>query len=263
ILFQPAEEGPGGAKPMIEAGVLENPNVDAIVGLHLWNNLPLGQIGVRSGPLMAAVERFECVIQGRGGHGAMPHQTVDAVVVGAQVVTALQTIVARTIDPLDAAVVTVGSFQAGDTDNVIAGQARLKGTVRYFKRDYTGVIQQRLEQVIAGVCAAHGAEYKLHYECLYPPVINHPEMAALVASVAESVVATPVGVVPECQTLGGEDFSFFLEQVPGCYCFVGAANPERGLNHPHHHPCFDFDEAALGVGVELFSRCVERFCQPA
>lgn len=260
IIFQPAEEGPGGAKPMIEASVLKNPDVDALVGLHLWNNLPLGTLGVRSGPMMAATEFFHCTIQGKGGHGAIPQQTVDAIVVGAQVVTALQTLVSRNIDPLKSAVVSVGEFKAGTAVNVIADTALLSGTVRYFDPDYAALIPQRLEQIIAGVCAAHGASYELDYQRLYPPVVNDGAIADLVRSVALSVVETPAGVVPECQTMGGEDVSFFLQEVPGCYFFLGSANVEKGLSYPHHHPRFDFDETALGVGVETFVRIVEKFC---
>ncbi len=259
IIFQPAEEGPGGAKPMIAAGVLKNPQVEAIIGLHLWNNLPLGTVGVRSGALMAAVEFFHCKILGRGGHGAMPHQTVDALLVGAQVVNALQTIVSRNVNPLDAAVVTVGEFHAGTATNVIADTARISGTVRYFNPALTGFLPKRIEQVIAGVCASLGAKYELDYQNLYPPVINDEAIANLVRSVAESVVETPAGIVPECQTMGGEDMSFFLEEVPGCYFFLGSANPELELAFPHHHPRFDFDETALSAGVEIFARCVEKF----
>ncbi len=263
IIFQPAEEGPGGARPMIDAGVLTHPKVDAMVGLHLWNNLPLGTLGVRSGPMMAATEFFRCTLQGRGGHGAIPQQTVDAVVVGAQVVNALQTIVARNVDPLKSAVVTVGEFQAGTAVNVIADSAYLSGTVRYFDPDYGELLPRRIEQVIAGVCAAHGATYELDYQRLYPPVVNDQAIADLVRSVALSVVETPVGVVPDCQTMGGEDVSFFLQSVPGCYFFLGSANAAKGLDYPHHHPRFDFDETVLGVGVETFVRVVEKFCRVA
>ncbi|WP_066424284.1 M20 family metallopeptidase [Anabaena sp. 4-3] len=259
IIFQPAEEGPGGAKPMIEAGVLKNPDVDAIIGLHLWNNLPVGTVGVRSGALMAAVELFDCTIVGKGGHGAIPHQTVDSVVVAAQIVTALQTIVARNVNPLDSAVVTVGALHAGTTHNVIADTATLKGTVRYFNPAFQGFFAQRIEQIISGICQSHGAEYDFQYRSLYPPVINDHSMAELVRSVAEEIVETPVGVVPECQTMGGEDMSFFLQEVPGCYFFLGSANPDKDLAYPHHHPRFDFDETALAMGVEIFVRCVEQF----
>jgi len=259
IIFQPAEEGPGGAKPMIEAGVLKNPDVDAIIGLHLWNNLPLGMVGVRTGALMAAVELFSCTIVGKGGHGAMPHQTIDSVVVAAQIVNALQTIVARNVNPIDSAVVTVGELHAGTAENVIADTARMRGTVRYFNPAYDGFFQQRIEQMIAGICQSHGAKYDLEYWSLYPPVINDAGIAELVRSVAQEVIETPIGVVPECQTMGGEDMSFFLQEVPGCYFFLGSANPALDLAYPHHHPRFDFDETALAMGVEIFVRCVERF----
>ncbi|AFY32405.1 M20 family metallopeptidase [Calothrix sp. PCC 7507] len=259
IIFQPAEEGPGGAKPMIEAGVLKNPDVDAIIGLHLWNNLPLGTVGVRSGALMAAVESFNCKILGKGGHGAMPHQTIDAVVVAAQVVTALQSIVARNVNPIDSAVVTVGELHAGSKRNVIADSARMSGTVRYFNPNFKGFFQQRVEQVIAGICQSYGAKYDLEYWSLYPPVINDATVAELVRSVAEEVIETPMGVVPECQTMAAEDMSYFLEAVPGCYFFLGSANPAKNLAYPHHHPRFDFDETALPIGVEIFVRSVEKF----
>ncbi|WP_088242621.1 M20 metallopeptidase family protein [Calothrix rhizosoleniae] len=259
IIFQPAEEGPGGAKPMIEAGVLQTPDVDAIIGLHLWNNMPLGTVGVRAGALMAAVELFRCQIFGKGGHGAIPHQTIDSVVVAAQIVNALQTIVARNVNPIDSAVVTVGELHAGTAKNVIADTANMSGTVRYFNPEFAGFFHQRLEQIIAGVCQSHGANYDLEYWSLYPPVINDPGMAELVHSVAEKVVETPMGVVPECQTMGGEDMSFFLQEVPGCYFFLGSANPEKNLAYPHHHPRFDFDETVLPMGVEMFVRCVEKF----
>jgi amidohydrolase len=261
IIFQPAEEGPGGAKPMVEEGVLKNPDVDAIIGLHLWNNLPLGTVGVRKGALMAAVECFHCTILGKGGHGAMPHQTVDSIVVSAQIVSALQAIVARNVDPIDSAVVTIGEFHAGTALNVIADTARMSGTVRYFNPKLEGYFGKRIEQVIAGICQSQGASYELHYEALYPPVINDAEIAELVRSVASEVVETPAGIVPECQTMGGEDMSFFLQAVPGCYFFLGSANPAKDLDYPHHHPRFNFDETALGMGIEIFVRCVEKFCR--
>jgi len=261
IIFQPAEEGLGGAEPMIEAGVLKHPDVDAIVGLHLWNVLPLGTVGVRTGALMAAVECFELTVRGKGGHGAIPQQTIDSVVVGSQIVTALQTIVARNVNPIDSAVVTVGEFHAGTAHNVIADTAHMSGTVRYFNPNFKGYFAQRMEQVIKGICDAHGATYEFNYWELYPPVINDGAIANLVRSVAEDVVESPIGVVPECQTMGGEDMSFFLQEVPGCYFFLGSANAEKGLAFPHHHPRFNFDETALGMGVEIFVRCVEQFTQ--
>ncbi|MDJ0509417.1 MAG: M20 family metallopeptidase [Crocosphaera sp.] len=260
IIFQPAEESPGGAKPMIEAGVLKEPDVDGIIGLHLWNNLPLGTVGIRSGPLMAAVECFRLNIFGKGGHGAMPHQTVDSVVVSAQIVNALQSIVSRNVSPLDSAVVTVGELQAGTALNVIADTARMSGTVRYFNPEFEGYFGQRIEDIIKGICEGYGANYELDYWRLYPPVINDETMTELVKSVALDVVETPAGIEPTCQTMGGEDMSFFLQEVPGCYFFLGSANQEKGLAYPHHHPRFDFDETVLSLGVEMFVGCIEKFC---
>ncbi len=245
---------------MIAEGVLKNPDVDAIIGLHLWNNLPLGTVGVRAGALMAAVECFDCTIFGKGGHGAMPHQTVDSVVIAAQIVNSLQTIVARNVNPLDAAVVTVGELHAGNARNVIADTATLKGTIRYFNPEYTSFFSQKINQIIGGICQGYGAKYDLNHWLLYPPVINNAEMAELVRSVATEVIETPLGIVPECQTMGGEDMSFFLQEIPGCYFFLGSANPAKDLAYPHHHPRFDFDETALATGVEIFTRCVEKFC---
>lgn len=259
LLFQPAEEGPGGAVPMIAAGSLKNPDVEAIVGLHLWNNLPLGTVGVRPGALMAAVESFHCTVTGKGGHGAMPHQTIDAVVVGAQIVTSLQTIVARNVDPLATAVVTVGQFHAGSTHNIIANSAEFSGTVRYFSPHLEGFLQQRIEATIAHICALHGATYQLDYQRLYPATVNDARLAELVRQVAETVVETPLDVVVDCQTMAAEDMSYFLKEIPGCYFFLGSANPARGLAFPHHHPRFDFDETALAMGVELFVRFIETY----
>jgi amidohydrolase len=191
----------------------------------------------------------------------MPHQTVDSIVVSAQIVNALQTIVARNLNPIDSAVVTIGELHAGTALNVIADTAKMSGTVRYFNPALTGYFGKRIEEIIAGICQAHGADYQLDYWQLYPPVINDPAMTELVRSVAAQVVETPAGLISECQTMGGEDMSFFLQQVPGCYFFLGSANPDKGWNYPHHHPRFDFDETVLGMGVEMFVRCVEQFCQ--
>jgi len=257
ILFQPAEESPGGAKPMIAAGVLEG--VDAILGLHLWNNLPLGTIGLKSGPTMANTDRFYLQVLGKGGHGAMPHQTVDAIVVGSQIISALQTIVSRNLDPLQPAVVTVGKFQAGDAFNVIAPKAELWGTVRTFDPVSAELIPQRLEAIVAGICQAYGALYELDYQRTYPAVHNHPEMTALVAKAVHLTLGEQAQIHPE-MSMGGEDMAFFLQQVPGCYFFLGSANPALGLTFPHHHPRFDFDETALALGMELLLRCSELYC---
>jgi len=257
FLFQPAEEGPGGAEPMIAEGALADPAVDAIVGLHLWNYLPLGSVGVKAGPSMGDTARFDLTIIGRGGHGAIPQSTVDAVVVGAQVVNALQTVVSRTVDPFEPTVVTVGKFVAGSNFNVIAPTARLEGTVRCFDPALAEELPRRIERIVRGICEAHGATYEFEYRRHYPAVINDPAIADLVRTAAADLVGS-ARVAPET-TLGGEDMAFFLRRVPGCYFFLGSANAALGLDKPHHHPCFDFDEAALGLGVELFVRCIERY----
>lgn len=257
FLFQPAEEGLGGAVPMIEEGALESPAVDAVIGLHLWNNMPIGEVGIKAGAEFADTAIFKVTITGKGGHGAIPQQTIDAVVVGAQVITALQTVVSRNVDPFQPAVVTVGKFTSGTAFNVIAQTADLEGTVRCFDLELAEWLPRRIEQTVRGVCEAHGATYTFAYDRHYPALINDPTMTALVRGAAEAFLG-PDRVRSEA-TLGGEDMAFYLQKVPGCYFFLGSANAELGLDKPHHHPCFDFDERALGLGVELFVRCAERF----
>ena len=258
--FQPAEEGGNGAVAMINEGALEDPQVTAAVGLHVWNNFPVGTVGIYAGPMMAAVDEFDLCIQGRGGHGAMPHQTIDAIVTAAQVVTALQTIVSRNVSPLDSAVVTVGKFYAGTTFNVIADMATLRGTVRTFNKETHSLTPQMFERVVRGVCESMGATYKLDYKRQTPPLVNSEEVCELVADCAAEVVGRDNCVRDETvRTMGGEDMSYFLERVPGCYFFVGTRNEARGFVHPHHSPRFDIDESALAIGVEIMTRVVRRY----
>lgn len=258
--FQPAEEGGNGALAMIEAGVLEDPEVTAAVGLHVWNNFEVGTAGVYTGAMMAAVDEFELVVQGIGGHGALPHQTVDALVTAAQIVTVLQTVVSRNVSPLDAAVVTVGKFNAGTAFNIIADTATLRGTVRTFNKETHRQIPEMLERVIRGVCESMGASYKLDYIRLSSPLVNSAEMCELVAECAIEVLGAENVIRGESvRTMGGEDMSYFLERVPGCYFFLGTRNESRGLVHPHHSPRFDIDEAALAIGVEIMRRVVLRY----
>ena len=250
FVFQPAEEGPGGAKPMIEAGVMDDPRVDYSLACHLWPDIPEGSIGVRSGPFMAAMDRFDVRITGKGGHGAMPHLCVDALEVGTQVVGALQRIVSRHLDPLGTAVVTVGSFHAGQAFNVIPEQAEFSGTTRTFDPAVWESWKERLETVVGGVCAAMGAGYELRFLQGYPVTVNDPGMAELVERAAARVVGRDRVVVPN-RTMGGEDFSFFLERSKGCFFAVGVGR-EGGV--PVHNPCFDFNEDMLLLGVETFCR---------
>ncbi|WP_013323762.1 amidohydrolase [Gloeothece verrucosa] len=257
LIFQPAEEGLGGAQAMIEAGVTEG--IDAIIGLHLWNNLPVGTIGVRPDNLMAASERFECLITGRGGHPGMPQQTIDAVIVVTQIIQALQTIVARNINPFDPCVITVGQVGAGTRYNVIASTAQFSGTVRYFHPYLQEFLPKRIEEVIRGVCQIHGAEYELHWHRTSPTVKNQAQLTELVTKIAKYRVEIPQNIIYDCQTMAGEDFSYFQAKIPGCFFFLGSGNPQMELNYPHHHPRFNFQEIALSYGVEMLVSCVEQF----
>jgi amidohydrolase len=258
--FQPAEEGGNGALAMIEDGVLALPDVAAAIGLHVWNNFPVGTVGIYAGPMMAAVDEFALVIQGRGGHGAMPQQTIDAIVVAAQVVTALQTIVSRNVSPLDAAVVTVGKITGGSAFNVIAGAVEMRGTVRTFNKETHARIPELFERVVRGVCEAMDASYALDYKRQTPPLVNNAEVCELVADCAAEVVGRDNVIRDDSvRTMGGEDMSYFLERVPGCYFFLGTRNEARGFAHPHHSPRFDIDESALAAGVEIMTRVIKRY----
>ena len=250
FLFQPAEEGPGGAKPMIEEGVLENPKVDYSIGCHVWPDIPEGTIGVRPGPFMAAMDRFDIKIIGRGGHGAMPHLSVDALDAGVQVVNALQRIVSRQINPLEAAVVTVGMFQAGTAFNIIPEEAFLSGTTRTFDEKIWQSWSQRLEKIISGVCDAVGVDFELNFQPGYPPTINDLSMAERVSNCAAAVVGAEQVVVPD-RTMGGEDFAFYCQKSKGCFFALGTG----GDNYASiHNPAFDFNEDVLTLGVETFCR---------
>jgi amidohydrolase len=250
FVFQPAEEGPGGADPMIAAGVLDNPTVNYALACHIWPAIPEGTIGVRTGAMMAAMFRFDITIKGKGGHGAIPHQCVDALEVGCQVVGALQRIVSRHMDPLNPSVLTVGQFQAGNAFNVIPETATLCGTARTFDRAVWISWPERIETVVKGVCESMGAGYDIAFEQGYPPTINDPGMSETVKTAAGKVVGCDQVVVPPA-SMGGEDMAFFLEKVPGCFFCVGAGN-RRFANI--HNPRFDFDEQMMKNGVETHCR---------
>jgi amidohydrolase len=250
VLFQPAEEAPpGGAKAMIEAGVLENPAVDAVFGLHVAQELPVGEIRLRAGPAMAAADRFHLRIRGKGGHGARPQSTIDPIVIGAYIVTAMQTLVSRTVDPTEEAVVTVGTFKSGEAFNVIPDTAELGGTVRTFTPENRDLIEERIGTVARGIAQAMGAEVDYVYTRGYPATVNDAAMTELVREEAAKVVGAD-NVLESPLLMGAEDFSYFLEARPGAFWFVGSNNPERGLIWGHHHPRFDIDEATMGVGIE-------------
>ncbi len=250
FVFQPAEEGPGGAKPMIEEGVMENPHVDYAVGCHLWPAIPEGTVGVRAGRLLAAMDRFDLKILGKGGHGAMPHLCVDALEVGTQVVGALQRIVSRQMNPLTPTVVTVGSFHAGTTFNIIPGVAEMCGTTRTFDREVWQSWPERMGRIIKGVCEAMGADYELKYSQGYPPLVNDEWMTEVVRQCAVEAVGEEKVVEPE-PTMGGEDMAFFLEKAKGCFYFLGVGR-EGGVSL--HNSKFTFNERVLLTGVEMYCR---------
>ncbi|GAB6933948.1 M20 metallopeptidase family protein [Calditerricola satsumensis] len=247
VIFQHAEETvPGGARFLVEQGVLDD--VDAIFGLHLWQPQAKGTVGVKAGPLMAAADKFTVRIQGKGGHGSMPHETVDPVVVAAAVIQNLQTVVSRNVSPLEPAVVSVGSVQAGEGYNVIPDSATLAGTVRTFREPVRRLIAERLRRVVDGVCAAYGATAEVAYTFGDPAVVNDPVMADLVRRVAEQVVG-PDRVVEAEPSMGGEDFAYYLQQKPGCFFFIGMKGDVA--RYPHHHPRFTLDEDVLPIGVQM------------
>jgi amidohydrolase len=247
LLFQPAEEGAGGAEACAKDDVLDG--VGSAFGLHLWNQLPVGKIGVNRGALMAAVDEFSIDVEGPGGHGAAPHETFDPIVGAARIVDALQSIVSREISPLDAAVVTIGSIHGGSAFNIIPSLVRMTGTVRSFSESAGRLLPEKMERVVRGTAEAAGVRAQLHYRRVNRATVNDPEMAELVIETASRLLGED-NVETDTRTLGGEDMSVFLDRVPGCFFFVGSA--PAGDHRPHHSPRFDFDERAMMVGTAVF-----------
>ncbi len=259
LLFQPAEElPPGGAIGMIKEGVLEDPHVDAVFGLHVASDMPAGQIGVRPGNVSAASDRFTITIQGRGGHAARPQVAIDPVVVGAYIVTALQTLVSREVDPIQPAVVTVGSLVAGEAMNVIPDTATLKGTVRTIDPEVRDLLERRLTEVAQGVGAAMRAEVRVDFMRGYPSMVNDEAMTELVRQAAIEVVGEE-NVVEARLGMGGEDFAYFSLERPGCFFRVGTRNEERGIVWGHHHPRFDVEEEGFLAGIATMTNSVLTF----
>ncbi|MEZ4651228.1 MAG: M20 family metallopeptidase [Candidatus Eisenbacteria bacterium] len=259
-VFQPAEEGPGGAKPMIEEGVLLDPKVEAAFGLHLWNTMPAGKVAVTSGPFMAAADEFEIRITGVGGHAAYPHEAVDPVVIGAHVVVALQTLVSRNADPTKTAVVSIGSFHGGSAFNVLPEEVRMRGTLRTFDDELRTLLIRRLREVVVGTAGALGGRAELDFIDGYPTTVNDPRMAEFVREIACEVVGAE-NVLTDLISMGGEDMSYFLREVPGCYFFLGSQDRDRGLDAAHHNPRFDFDEGVMPIGAEIFLRIQDRYLE--
>jgi len=252
--FQPAEEHVGGARRMIAEGIMESPKVDHAYGLHIWAPIPAGEVRVTPGPVFAAATHLRIIIRGHGGHASAPHQTVDPIVVAAQAIVALQTVVSRAVDPEQTAVFTIGRIEGGVRGNIIPNEVMMSGTIRTFEAAVLKKVLDRVDDILRGVTSAFGAEYQFDTSTL-PAVVNDPASAALVAGVASALLGPEH--VGESRTTGGDDMAYFLEAAPGAYFMLGGGNAAGGITWPHHHPKFDFDEACLPIGIELGLRIVE------
>ena len=254
FIFQPAEEGLGGAKYMIEDGCLDK--VDEIYGLHLWNYQLYGEVGIKDGPVMASADLFDIEVSGKGGHGATPQGTVDAIVVASNLVTMLQTIVSRNTNPLESTVLSIGKIKGGHNFNIISDKVHMSGTTRAYTEENRTMIKQRMKEVIEGVSKSFGADIKLNYKDGYPPTVNHSSQVEKVLEAASSVVAS--GAKNPYLSMGGEDFSYYLQNKPGCFFFVGSApNENEILSTPHHCSHFNIDERALLVGASIYLNLIE------
>ena len=249
MIFQPAEEGGGGGRAMVEDGLMERFGIEEVYGMHNWPGVPVGQFALRKGPIMAAADRFDIVVEGRGGHAAVPHQAVDTLLVGTQIVGALQSIVARNVNPLDSAVISVCTFQAGNTYNVLPQTALIRGTVRTLTPEIQDLCQARIAAVAEGVAAAYGATAAVDYKRGYPITFNHDDQTEFMGRVAGGIAPIDMATPPQ---MASEDFSYMLEARPGAYIFVG-----NGDSAMCHHPAYDFDDGAIPFGVSLWARIVE------
>ncbi len=258
--FQPAEEITSGALPMIEAGAMGDPPADAAIGLHIWNDLPVGTVAASPGPVFGAVDEIAISIEGRGGHGAVPHLATDPIVAAAQAIVALQTVVSRETAPLETAVVTVAMIHAGTAFNIIPDRVEMRGTVRSFADDVRERTLRRVEEIAAGVAGAMRCKATLTTRFGTPPVVNDEAVTAVVREVAARVVSAE-RVVSQTPTTGGDDMAYFLQRAPGCYFAVGSCNRDRGLDAAHHNPRFDFDEEALVIGAKVLGGAALRLTQ--
>lgn len=261
FIFQPAEELGRGANAMIDEGVLEHPAPDVALGLHLWNESPVGVLALTAGPFMAGAGDFSIRVEGRGGHGAAPHETRDPIVAASAIVSALQTVITRSVPPVERAVISVTSFQAGTAFNVIPSRAELRGTIRMFRPEIRALLEARMREVTQGVAAAHGCTAELEIRDLMPPVTNDPAVTERLRRLFRQI-RPDLEQVTDMYTMFAEDMAYFLDAVPGTYFFVGSSDPARGLDYPHHHPRFDFDEAVIPLAVELMTAAVASYVLP-
>jgi amidohydrolase len=250
FLFQPDEEGSGGARQLLRQGAFASPAVRAVFGLHVNPRLPSGTIGIMPGPLMAAVDRFTLTLVGEGGHGAYPHEGRDAIVMAAQVISSLQSVVARRVDPVEPVVLTVGTIHGGERFNVLASRVILTGTVRTFSETWHARLPRLIRAVAGGVARAHGGRAILNYEVLGKPVINEPRMTALARRAAVEAVGARRVVDLDRPSMGGEDFSEYLQRAPGCFVYVGTGAGGR-TRRPWHHPSFALHEPSMVAGIKF------------
>jgi amidohydrolase len=257
FIYQPSEEiHPGGAKPLIDAGVLRKPDVSMMFGLHVDSTVPAGMIGIKEGPMMAQADDFALEIIGRPGHGARPHETIDAVVVASNVVMALQNIASRQVSPLVPVVVSIGAIHGGTATNVIADKVVLKGTARSLNPELTVVLPQMIEKIIAGVCQTFGAKYKLRYNRGYPVLFNNKGVNEIYRRSARELFGKKAVVEIALPSMGGEDFAYFARAVPGAMIRLGVGNKKIGADKPWHHPAFKVDEAAIPFGAAVLAYAV-------
>jgi amidohydrolase len=251
--FQPAEEGLGGARAMLDTGLLAEAGVGSAYGLHLWSLFPAGTLHMRPGPAMAAQDEFSATVIGRSGHAALPHRALDPVVSAAHAIIALQSVVSRSVDPTEAAVVSVGSVHGGSAPNVIPGEVRLEGTLRSFSEEVRETLRRRVAEVLDGAARAHGCTTRFELRPGYPAVVNDPAATLRSREIACEVVGAG-NVIEHRPMAASEDFAYFLREVPGTFIFVGAGNEARGITAPHHSADFDIDESVLPTGAELLAR---------
>jgi amidohydrolase len=261
FVFQPAEEIAAGSKAMVDDGVLTNPRPDFSIGLHLWNNSPVGDVCVTPGPCMAAADLFDVKISGYGAHGAAPHEGRDPIVAAAQIVTALQSIAARGVDPLDTVVVSVTAISGGEAYNVIPAVVTMKGTVRTYRKATQERVHQRMREIIEGIARAMECEAEFDIRKVTIAVDNNADLSARVAAIAAKHPDVKKVRTDE-RTMGAEDMAFLMDDIPGCFFFVGSANAERDLAYPHHNPRFDIDERALAIGAALLAEAAASFVIP-
>ena len=252
LLFQPAEEIAKGAKAMIEESKIID-SIDAAFAIHLWQGIPVGKISLESGARMAAADLFSIKVKGKSGHGSMPHETIDAVVVASAIVMNLQHLVSRNTNPLDTLVVTVGKLTAGTRHNIIAGEALLEGTIRSFSDEVWKKVPEQIERVVKNTAAAYNAEAEIDLVRATPPLVNNQDISDILKASAEKLYGEEVVTKYE-KTPGGEDFAYFTQAVPGALAFVGIRNDEKGINSPHHNETFDMDEEALEMGANLYAQ---------